>query len=126
MALKIGRASIKTKAPATIIMRSWDLKTVWEVNLKNDSEIVLEANTETILLGVLQGSCTIQQEGKEKPLPEFLAGSLLVINAQGETKRLTSQENNLIFSNQPIPLEYVSNNKAPISWRHTFKSATIR
>jgi hypothetical protein len=112
MALKSGRASIKTKAPATIIMRSWDLKTVWEVNLKNDSEIVLEANTETILLGVLQGSCTIQQEGKEKPLPEFLAGSLLVINAQGETKRLTSQENNLIFSNQPIPLEYISNNKA--------------
>jgi hypothetical protein len=112
MSLKSGRASIKTKAPATIIVRSWDLKTVWEVNLKNDSEIVLEANTETILLGVLQGSCTIHQEGKEKPLPEFLAGSLLTINAQGETKRLTSQENNLIFSNQPIPLEYVSNNKA--------------
>ena len=112
MALKSGRASIKTKAPATIIVRSWDLKTVWEVNLKNDSELVLEANTETILLGVLQGSCSIQQEGKEKPLPEFLAGSLLTINAQGETKRLTSQENNLIFSNQPIPLEYVSNNKA--------------
>ena len=112
MALKIGRASIKTKAPATIIVRSWDLKTVWEVNLKNDSELVLEANIETILLGVLQGSCSIHQEGKEKPLPEFLAGSLLTINAQGETKRLTSQENNLIFSNQPIPLEYVSNNKA--------------
>jgi hypothetical protein len=112
MALKSGRASIKTKAPATIIVRSWDLKTAWEVNLKNDSELVLEANTETILLGVLQGSCSIQQEGKEKPLPEFLAGSLLTINAQGETKRLTSQENNLIFSNQPIPLEYVSNNKA--------------
>ena len=112
MALKSGRASIKTKAPATIIVRSWDLKTAWEVNLKNDSELVLEANTETILLGVLQGSCSIQQEGKEKPLPEFLAGSLLTINAQGETKRLTSQENNLLFSNQPIPLEYVSNNKA--------------
>jgi len=112
MALKSGRASIKTKAPATIIVRSWDLKTAWEVNLKNDSELVLEANTETILLGVLQGSCSVQQEGKEKPLPEFLAGSLLTINAQGETKRLTSQENNLIFSNQPIPLEYVSNNKA--------------
>ncbi|MEI7854062.1 MAG: hypothetical protein WCJ06_10165 [Planctomycetota bacterium] len=112
MALKSGRASIKTKAPATIIVRSWDLKTAWEVNLKNDSELVLEANTETILLGVLQGSCRVQQEGKEKPLPEFLAGSLLTINAQGETKRLTSQENNLIFSNQPIPLEYVSNNKA--------------
>ncbi|MEN9671843.1 MAG: hypothetical protein RL553_108 [Planctomycetota bacterium] len=112
MALKSGRASIKTKAPATIIVRSWDLKTAWEVNLKNDSELVLEANTETILLGVLEGSCSIQQEGKEKPLPEFLAGSLLTINAQGETKRLTSQENNLIFSNQPIPLEYVSNNKA--------------
>ena len=112
MALKSGRASIKTKAPATIIVRSWDIKTAWEVNLKNDSEIVLEANTETILLGVLQGSCSIQQEGKEKPLPEFLAGSLLTINAQGETKRLTSQENNLLFSNQPIPLEYVSNNKA--------------
>ena len=112
MALKIGRASIKTKAPATIIVRSWDLKTVWEVNLKNDSELVLEANIETILLGVLQGSCSIHQEGKEKPLPEFLAGSLLTINAQGETKRLTSQDNNLIFSNQPIPLEYVSNNKA--------------
>lgn len=112
MSLKSGRASIKTKAPATIIVRSWDLKTVWEVNLKNDSELVLEANTETILLGVLQGSCSIHQEGKEKPLPEFLAGSLLTINAQGETKRLTSQENNLIFSNQPIPLEYVSNNKA--------------
>ena len=112
MSLKSGRASIKTKAPATIIVRSWDLKTVWEVNLKNDSEIVLEANTETILLGVLQGSFSIHQEGKEKPLPEFLAGSLLTINAQGETKRFTSQENNLIFSNQPIPLEYVSNNKA--------------
>jgi len=112
MALKSGRASIKTKAPATIIVRSWDLKTVWEVNLKNDSELVLEANTETIHLGVLQGSCSIQQEGKEKPLPEFLAGSLLTINVQGETKRFTSQENNLIFSNQPIPLEYVSNNKA--------------
>ncbi len=112
MALKSGRASIKTKAPATIIVRSWDIKTAWEVNLKNDSELVLEANTETILLGVLQGSCSIQQEGKEKPLPEFLAGSLLTINAQGETKRLTSQENNLLFSNQPIPLEYVSNNKA--------------
>ena len=112
MALKIGRASIKTKAPATIIVRSWDLKTVWEVNLKNDSELVLEANIETILLGVLQGSCSIHQEGKEKPLPEFLAGSLLKINPQGEIKRLTSQENNLIFSNQPIPLEYVSNNKA--------------
>ena len=112
MALKSGRASIKTKAPATFIMRSWDLKTAWEVNLKNDSEIVLEANTETILLGVLQGSCSIHQEGKEKPLPEFLAGSLLTINAQGETKRLTSQENNLIFSNQPIPLEFISNNKA--------------
>ena len=112
MSLKSGRASIKTKAPATIIVRSWDLKTVWEVNLKNDSEIVLEANTETILLGVLQGSCSIHQEGKEKPLPEFLAGSLITINAQGETKRFTSQENNLIFSNQPIPLEYVSNNKA--------------
>lgn len=112
MALKSGRASIKTKAPATIIVRSWDLKTAWEVNLKNDSELVLEANTETILLGVLQGSCSIQQEGKEKPLPEFLAGSLLTINAQGESKKFTSQENNLIFSNQPIPLEYVSNNKA--------------
>lgn len=112
MALKSGRASIKTKAPATIIVRSWDLKTAWEVNLKNDSELVLEANTETILIGVLQGSCSIQQEGKEKPLPEFLAGCLLTINAQGETKRLTSQENNLLFSNQPIPLEYVSNNKA--------------
>ena len=112
MALKSGRAFIKTKAPATFIMRSWDLKTAWEVNLKNDSEIVLEANTETILLGVLQGSCSIHQEGKEKPLPEFLAGSLLTINAQGETKRLTSQENNLIFSNQPIPLEFISNNKA--------------
>ena len=112
MALKSGRASIKTKAPATIIVRSWDLKTVWEVNLKNDSELVLEANTETILLGVLQGSCSIQQEGKEKPLPEFLAGSLLTINSQGETKKLTSQENNLIFSNQPIPLEFISNNKA--------------
>ena len=112
MALKSGRASIKTKAPATIIVRSWDLKTAWEVNLKNDSELVLEANTETILLGVLQGSCSIQQEGKEKPLPEFLAGSLLTINAQGESKKFTSQENNLLFSNQPIPLEYVSNNKA--------------
>ena len=112
MALKSGRASIKTKVPATIIVRSWDLKTVWEVNLRNNSELVLEANTETILLGVLQGSCSIQQEGKEKPLPEFLAGSLLTINAQGETKRVTSQENNLIFSNQLIPLEYVSNNKA--------------
>ncbi|RLS23472.1 MAG: hypothetical protein DWH70_09440 [Planctomycetota bacterium] len=112
MALKSGRASIKTKTPATIIVRSWDLKTAWEVNLKNDSELVLEANTETILIGVLQGSCSIQQEGKEKPLPEFLAGCLLTINAQGETKRLTSQENNLLFSNQPIPLEYVSNNKA--------------
>ncbi len=112
MALKSGRASIKTKDPATIIVRSWDLKTAWEVNLKNDSELVLEANTETIFLGVLQGSCSIQQEGKEKPLPEFLADSLLIINAQGETKRLTSQENNLIFSNQPIPLEYVFNNKA--------------
>ena len=112
MALKSGRASIKTKAPATFIMRSWDLKTAWEVNLKNDSEIVLEANTETILLGVLQGSCSIHQEGKEKPLPEFLAGSLLTIKAQGETKRRTSQENNLIFSNQPIPLEFISNNKA--------------
>lgn len=112
MALKSGRASIKTKAPATIIVRSWDLKTAWEVNLKNDSELVLEANIETILLGVLQGSCSIQQEGKEKPLPEFLAGSLLTINAQGESKKFTSQENNLIFSNQPIPLEYVSNNKA--------------
>ena len=112
MALKSGRASIKTKAPATIIVRSWDIKTAWEVNLKNDSELVLEANTETILLGVLQGSCSIQQEGKEKPLPEFLAGSLLTINAQGESKKFTSQENNLLFSNQPIPLEYVSNNKA--------------
>jgi hypothetical protein len=112
MALKSGRASIKTKAPATFIMRSWDLKTAFEVNLKNDSEIVLEANTETILLGVLQGSCSIHQEGKQKPLPEFLAGSLLTINAQGETKRLTSQENNLIFSNQPIPLEFISNDKA--------------
>ncbi|NBT62065.1 MAG: hypothetical protein EBT02_09860, partial [Planctomycetia bacterium] len=30
----------------------------------------------------------------------------------GETKKLTSQENNLIFSNQPIPLEFISNNKA--------------
>lgn len=112
MALKSGRVSIKTKAPATIIVRSWDLKTAFEVNLKNDSELVFETNTNTILLGVLQGSCIIHQEGKENPLPEFLAGSLLTINAQGETKKLTSQESNLIFSNQPIPIEYVSNNKA--------------
>ena len=112
MALKSGRVSIKTKTPATIIVRSWDLKTAFEVNLKNDSELVFEANTNTILLGVVQGSCIIHQEGKEKPLPEFLAGNLITINAQGETKKLTSQENNLIFSNQPIPLEFISNNKA--------------
>ncbi len=112
MALKSGRVSIKTKTPATIIVRSWDLKTAFEVNLKNDSELVFETNTNTILLGVVQGSCIIHQKGKEKPLPEFLAGSLLTINAQGETKKLTSQENNLIFSNQPIPLEFISNNKA--------------
>lgn len=112
MALKSGRVSIKTKTPATLILRSWDLKTSFEVNMKNDSELVFETNTNTILVGVVQGSCIIHQEGKEKPLPEFIAGSLLTINAQGETKKLTSQENNLIFSNQPIPLEYISNNKA--------------
>jgi len=112
IALKSGRAFIKTKAPATMIVRSWDLKTALEIYLKNDSELVLEANTETILLGVLQGSCSIHQEGKEKPLPEFLAGNLLAIYPQGETKKLTPQENHLIFSNQPIPLEFVSNNKA--------------
>lgn len=112
MALKSGRVSIKTKTPATLILRSWDLKTSFEVNIKNDSDLIFETNTNTILLGVVQGSCIIHQEGKEKPLPEFLAGSLLTINAQGETKKLTSQENNLIFSNQPIPLEYISNNKA--------------
>lgn len=112
MALKSGRASIKTKASATIIVRSWDLKTALEVHLKNDSELVLETNTDTILLGVLQGSCNIHQEGKDKPMPELLTGSLLTINTQGETKKRTSQENNLIFSNQTIPLEFVSNHKA--------------
>lgn len=112
IALKSGRALFKTKSPATIILRSWDLKTALEVNLKNDSELVLEANSETILLGVLNGSCNIHQEGKEKPLPELLAGNLLAIDPEGETKKLTSQENHSIFSNQPIPLEYVSNQKA--------------
>ena len=111
LALKSGRVFIKTKDPVTIIVRSWDLKTALEINLKNDSELVLEANLETILLGVLQGSCTIHQEKKEKPLSEFLKGNLLTINSQGETKKLTSQENHLIFSNQLIPLEFVSNNK---------------
>lgn len=112
MALKNGRVLIKTKNPATIIVRSWDLKTAFEVNLKIDSELVLEANTDSILLGVLQGACRIHQEGKEKPMPEFFSGNLLIINAQGESKKLASQENHSIFSSQPIPLEYVSNQKA--------------
>lgn len=112
ISLKNGRAVIKSKNPQRMILRSWDFKIALEIELKDDSEIVMEAAADKLHFGISHGSCIIHQDGKEKPMPELPAGGMVFINSLGEIKRQTAGEKNPIFSSQPIPLEFISNDKA--------------
>ncbi len=97
-AIKQGKCVINNIAANKFILRDWNINQAFEISLGRNSEVAFEVFEQKFYFGVLQGTCHIYVAGKEKPLPQLLAGSAVLIDSKGEVKKITSKETNLLLS----------------------------